>query len=82
MSRVEDVTPDEAWDRTSEPKYAEAMAVAQETLNAALGRPDSRVVSALRRPTQKPSGVEAIEGVTESGSGVPCFTSPSCLSRL
>lgn len=51
MSRVEDVTPDEAWDRTSEPKYAEAMAVAQETLNAALGRPDSRVVSALRRPT-------------------------------
>lgn len=30
----------------------------------------------------KPSGVEAIEGVTESGSGVPCFTSPSCLSRL
>lgn len=81
MSRVEDVTPDEAWDRTSEPKYAEAMAVAQETLNAALGRPDSRKCPAAPDPL-KPSGVEAIEGVTESGSGVPCFTSPSCLSRL
>ncbi|MFG2839375.1 VOC family protein [Streptomyces zaomyceticus] len=50
VSRVEDVTPDEAWDRMSEPKYAEAMALAQETLNAALGGRDPRVASAPRRP--------------------------------
>ncbi|MEV4940555.1 hypothetical protein [Streptomyces zaomyceticus] len=52
MSRIEDVTPDEAWSRMSEPKYAEAMAMAQKTLNEALGGRDPRVASAPQRPTR------------------------------
>ncbi|MFK0237333.1 VOC family protein [Streptomyces vinaceus] len=50
MSRVEDVEPDRAWERLSEPKYAEAMRTAQETLDAALSGRGSGVSSAPRRP--------------------------------
>ncbi|MFF9982334.1 VOC family protein [Streptomyces erythrochromogenes] len=50
VSRVEDVTPDHAWARMSEPKYAEAMRMAQETLDAALSGRDAGVASAPRRP--------------------------------
>ncbi|MFJ9944715.1 VOC family protein [Streptomyces erythrochromogenes] len=50
VSRVEDVAPDDAWARMSEPKYAEAMRTAQETLDAALSGRDTGVASAPRRP--------------------------------
>ncbi|MFJ3912739.1 VOC family protein [Streptomyces vinaceus] len=50
MSRVEDVEPDRAWERLSEPKYAEAMRTAQETLDAALSGRGSGVSSAPQRP--------------------------------
>ncbi|MGW4507688.1 VOC family protein [Streptomyces sp. NPDC004436] len=49
-SRVEDVSPDRAWERMSEPKYAEAMRAAQETLDAALSGREKGVASAPRRP--------------------------------
>ncbi|MFE7187858.1 VOC family protein [Streptomyces erythrochromogenes] len=52
VSRVEDVTPDHAWERMSEPKYAEAMRTAQETLDAVLSGRDAGVASAPRRPAQ------------------------------
>ncbi|MER7735631.1 VOC family protein [Streptomyces erythrochromogenes] len=51
VSRVEDVAPDRAWERMSEPKYAEAMRMAQETLDIALSGRDSGKASAPRRPT-------------------------------
>ena len=34
VSRVEDVSEDEMWQRPREPVYAEAMRLAQETLDA------------------------------------------------
>ncbi|MGW0585161.1 VOC family protein [Streptomyces sp. NPDC002920] len=37
VSHVEDVPEDEMWKRLGEPRYAEAMRVAQETLDAELG---------------------------------------------
>ncbi|WP_420081998.1 VOC family protein [Streptomyces sp. JL4002] len=49
-SRVEDVPPDRAWERMSEPKYADAMRAAQETLDAALSGREKGVASAPRRP--------------------------------
>ncbi|KOU92105.1 VOC family protein [Streptomyces sp. XY533] len=51
MSRVEDVAPDQAWERMSEPKYAAAMRMAQETLDAALSGREAGVASAPQRPT-------------------------------
>ncbi|MFI6683957.1 VOC family protein [Streptomyces sp. NPDC050485] len=50
MSRVEEVAPDVAWQRLSEPKYAEAMRVAQETLDVALSGRQSGQASTPRRP--------------------------------
>ncbi|WP_306311482.1 VOC family protein [Streptomyces hydrogenans] len=49
-SRVEDVAPDVAWERMSEPKYAEAMRTAQETLDIALSGRSSGMASAPLRP--------------------------------
>jgi len=49
-SRVEDVAPDVAWERMSEPKYAEAMRTAQETLDIALSGRSSGVASAPLGP--------------------------------
>ena len=51
MSRVEQVTPEQAWQRMSEPRYAEAMRVAQETLDAELSGRDTGKASAPQRPT-------------------------------
>ncbi len=51
VSRVEDVAPDTAWERMLEPKYAESMRTAQETLDVALSGRDAGVASAPRRPT-------------------------------
>ncbi|MFD8581224.1 VOC family protein [Streptomyces virginiae] len=51
MSRVEDVAPDQAWERMSEPKYAAAMRLAQQTLDAALSGREAGVASAPQRPT-------------------------------
>lgn len=48
-SRTEEVAPDVAWRRLSEPAYAEAMRVAQETLDAALGGTGSAAAGAPRR---------------------------------
>ncbi|MFJ6785651.1 VOC family protein [Streptomyces yangpuensis] len=50
-SRVEDVAPERAWERMREPKYAEAMRTAQETLDTALSGRDAGRASAPRRPT-------------------------------
>ncbi|MEK9518676.1 VOC family protein [Streptomyces venezuelae] len=52
VSRVEEVDPDRAWERMYEPKYAESMRMAQETLDVALSGRDSGVASAPRRPGQ------------------------------
>ncbi|MFE2153745.1 VOC family protein [Streptomyces lavendulae] len=51
MSHVEDVAPDLAWQRMAEPKYAEAMRTAQETLDAALSGRATGVASPPKRPT-------------------------------
>ncbi|MFF8268348.1 VOC family protein [Streptomyces sp. NPDC016562] len=51
MSRVENVPPDLAWKRMSEPKYADAMRTAQETLDATLSGRGTGVASAPQRPT-------------------------------
>ncbi|MFE5833283.1 VOC family protein [Streptomyces sp. NPDC056508] len=51
MSRVEDVTPDLAWERMAEPKHAESMRMAQETLDAALSGRKSGRASAPQRPS-------------------------------
>ncbi|MFF8605814.1 VOC family protein [Streptomyces sp. NPDC015346] len=50
MSRVEDVSPELAWQRMSEPKYVEAMRTAQETLDAVLSGRETGVASAPQRP--------------------------------
>jgi PhnB protein len=50
VSRVEEVAPDAAWERMYEPKYAEAMRTAQETLDAELSGRDSGTASAPKRP--------------------------------
>ncbi|MEU7697489.1 VOC family protein [Streptomyces sp. NPDC039028] len=50
VSRGEDVDPDVAWERMYEPKYAEAMRTAQETLDVELSGRDSGMASAPRRP--------------------------------
>ncbi|MGW7290748.1 VOC family protein [Streptomyces sp. NPDC054847] len=51
-SRTEDVAPDVAWQRMSEPKYAESMRIAQETLDAELSGRESGVASAPQRPAR------------------------------
>lgn len=48
VSRVENVEPDVAWQRMSEPKYAEAMRTAQETLDARLSDRETGVSSPPR----------------------------------
>ncbi|MEV0504009.1 VOC family protein, partial [Streptomyces spectabilis] len=50
VSRQEDVAPDEAWQRMSEPKYAESMRVAQQTLDAELSGREQGLASAPLRP--------------------------------
>ncbi|MFG2296145.1 VOC family protein [Streptomyces sp. NPDC048603] len=50
VSHVEDVDPDTAWRRMSEPEYAVSMRRAQETLDAALSGRASGVSSAPVRP--------------------------------
>ncbi|MFE1879379.1 VOC family protein [Streptomyces diastatochromogenes] len=50
VSRVEEVAPDTAWQRMFEPKYAESMRTAQETLDAALSGRESGISSAPLRP--------------------------------
>ncbi|MGW3651735.1 VOC family protein [Streptomyces sp. NPDC000878] len=51
VSRVEDVPEDEMWKRLQEPVYAEAMRVAQETLDAELsGREHGRGSAPVRKP--------------------------------
>ncbi|MFI0261962.1 VOC family protein [Streptomyces sp. NPDC017056] len=50
MSRVEQVAPDVAWQRMYEPKYAEAMRTAQETLDATLSGRATGVASAPLHP--------------------------------
>ncbi|MFD9010284.1 VOC family protein [Streptomyces sp. NPDC059552] len=50
VSRVEEVAPDEVWRRMAEPKYAESMRTAQQTLDAELGGRASGVASAPQRP--------------------------------
>ncbi|MFD4370631.1 VOC family protein [Streptomyces sp. NPDC058486] len=50
VSRVEEVDPDVAWQRMSEPKYADAMSTAQETLDAALSGRETGVSSAPQLP--------------------------------
>ncbi|KQW05342.1 glyoxalase [Leifsonia sp. Root4] len=52
MSRAESVTPERAWQRMSEPKYAAAMRMAQETLDVELSGRDTGVASAPQRPTR------------------------------
>lgn len=51
MSRAEQVTPERAWQPMSEPKYAEAMRMAQETLDVELSGRDTGMASAPQRPT-------------------------------
>lgn len=51
MSRVEHIPPDLAWQRMSEPKYAEAMRTAQETLDAALSGRETGTASAPQPPS-------------------------------
>ncbi|MFJ5678832.1 VOC family protein [Streptomyces sp. NPDC093097] len=49
MSRVEEVSEDEMWQRLQDPVYAEVMRVAQETLDAELsGRQDGRSSAPVR----------------------------------
>lgn len=49
-SRVEDIAPDRAWQRMSQPEYAESMRIAQETLDAELSGRESGVASAPQHP--------------------------------
>ncbi|MDQ0847981.1 VOC family protein [Streptomyces sp. V1I6] len=51
-SRIEDVAPDVAWQRMYEPKYAESMRIAQETLDVELSGRESGVASAPQRPAR------------------------------
>ncbi|MFB6618207.1 VOC family protein [Streptomyces sp. NPDC056367] len=51
MSRTEDVAPDEAWRRLSQPEYAQSMRIAQETLDAELSGRESGVSSTPQHPT-------------------------------
>ncbi|MEW2527327.1 VOC family protein [Streptomyces sp. NPDC047071] len=50
VSRQEEVAPDEAWRRMSEPRYAEAMRVAQQTLDAELSGRETGLASPPLRP--------------------------------
>ncbi|MFJ9408779.1 VOC family protein [Streptomyces sp. NPDC101393] len=50
MSRGEAVAPDQVWQRMAEPKYAEAMRNAQQTLDAELSGRASGVASTPQRP--------------------------------
>ncbi|MEU5809195.1 VOC family protein [Streptomyces sp. NPDC047718] len=50
MSHVEEVDPDTAWQRMSEPKYVESMRVAQQTLDTALSGRASGISRAPLRP--------------------------------
>ncbi|WP_427924937.1 VOC family protein [Streptomyces sp. cg40] len=57
VSHIEDVSEDDMWQRLRDPVYAEAMRVAQETLDAELsGRPGGRS-SAPVRATGRPNRV-------------------------
>jgi uncharacterized glyoxalase superfamily protein PhnB len=51
VSRGERVDPDEAWRRMSEPRYADAMRTAQQTLDAELSGRRAGTASAPRIPT-------------------------------
>ncbi|MFD9725054.1 VOC family protein [Streptomyces sp. NPDC059072] len=51
MSRTEDVAPDEAWQRLSQPEYAAAMRIAQETLDAELSGRETGIASTPQHPT-------------------------------
>jgi PhnB protein len=51
MSRREQVAPDLAWQRMSEPKYADAMRTAQQTLDAELSGRETGVASTPLPPT-------------------------------
>ncbi|MER5884929.1 VOC family protein [Streptomyces sp. NPDC001941] len=51
VSRVEDVSPERAWERMGEAVYAASMRTAQETLDSALSGRSVGVASAPRRPT-------------------------------
>lgn len=50
MSRVEEIDPDLAWERMAEPVYAEAMRVAQATLDAELSGRKTGLASPPVRP--------------------------------
>ncbi|MFJ8017285.1 VOC family protein [Streptomyces sp. NPDC096339] len=50
MSRNEDIAPDQAWQRLSQPKYAQAMRIAQETLDAELSGRETGWSSAPQHP--------------------------------
>ncbi|ANB10282.1 glyoxalase [Streptomyces ambofaciens] len=51
VSHVEDVAADLAWQRLSQPRYEQAMRVAQETLDAALSGRERGTASAPLRPS-------------------------------
>ena len=51
VSRGEQVPPDQVWARMSEPRFADAMRTAQETLDAELSGRRSGVASTPQRPT-------------------------------
>jgi uncharacterized glyoxalase superfamily protein PhnB len=52
VSRTERISPERAWERMSEPKYAESMRDAQETLDRELGGRGAGAASAPRRPEE------------------------------
>ncbi|MFE5393271.1 VOC family protein [Streptomyces sp. NPDC056568] len=52
MSQVEQVDPEVAWERMGQPRYAEAMRVAQETLDAELSGRERGTASAPVRPSR------------------------------
>ncbi|MFE2323439.1 VOC family protein [Streptomyces sp. NPDC059385] len=51
MSRTEDIAPDQAWQRLSQAKYADAMRIAQETLDAELSGRETGIASTPQHPT-------------------------------
>lgn len=51
VSRTEQVSPNQSWQRMSEPKYADAMRDAQQTLDAELSGRRTGVASTPQRPT-------------------------------
>ena len=51
VSRTEQVSPDQSWQRMSEPRFADAMRDAQQTLDAELSGRRTGVASTPQRPT-------------------------------